>query len=159
MEKKKYKDVLQFALDLYKERFNVIRVHYRKLLDIFGKYFKLDMSKIGKEISQINKKNENYKKEMYHQKNENEVDWLNECDECHKGKMYVDYDKFDKFCIFCTSCKRKTKIIRDALKIEAQKDQKCQKCGAIFITVEVENPFLNGDTTYTGCLFCDKKLR
>ena len=157
--KKKYKDVLQFALDLYKERFNVIRVHYRKLLDIFGKYFKLDMSKIGKEMSQIKKKNENYKKEMYHQKNENEVDWLNECDECHKGKMYVDYDKFDKFCIFCTSCKRKTKIIRDALRIEAQKDQKCQKCGAIFITVEVENPFLNGDTTYTGCLFCDKKLR
>ena len=157
--KKKYKDVLKFALELYKDRFNVIRVHYNKLLEIFGKYFKLDRTKIGKEMTQINKKNENYKKEMYHQKTEDEVDWLNECDECHKGKMYVDYDKFDKFCIFCTSCKRKDKIIRDALKIEAQKDKKCPKCGAIFITVEVENPFLNGDTTYTGCLFCDKKLR
>ena len=156
--KKTYKDVLKFALELYKERFNVIRVHYNKLLEIFGKYFKLDMSKIGKEMSSINKKNEDYKKEIYHQKTEEEVDWLNECDECKKGKMYVDYDKFDKFCIFCTSCKRKTKIIRDAIKIEVAKDQKCKKCGATFITVEVENPFLNGDTTYTGCLFCDKKL-
>ena len=157
--KKTYKEVLKFALELYKERFNVIRVHYNKLLDIFGKYFKLELSKIGKEMSQISKKNENFKKENYHQKKEDEVDWLNECDECHKGKMYVDFDKFDKFCIFCTSCKRKTKIIRDAIKIEVAKDKKCQKCGAIFITVEVENPFLNGDTTYTGCLFCDKKLR
>ena len=156
--KKKYKEVLKFALELYKERFNVIRVHYNKLLEIFGKYFKLEMNKIGKEMSQISKKNEAFKKENYHQKNEDEVDWLNECDECHKGKMYVDNDKFDKFCIFCTSCKRKTKIIRDALKIEVEKDKKCKKCGAIFITVEVENPFLNGDTTYTGCLFCDKKL-
>ena len=157
--KKTYKEVLKFALELYKERFNVIRVHYNKLLDIFGKYFKLELNKIGKEMSQISKKNENFKKENYHQKKEDEVDWLNECDECHKGKMYVDFDKFDKFCIFCTSCKRKTKIIRDAIKIEVAKDKKCQKCGAIFITVEVENPFLNGDTTYTGCLFCDKKLR
>ena len=156
--KKSYKDVLKFALELYKERFNVIRVHYNKLLEIFGRYFKLDRTKIGKEITSIHKKNEDYKKENYHQKTENEVDWLNECDECHKGKMYVDYDKFDKFCIFCTSCKRKDKIIRDAIKIEVAKDQKCQKCGAIYITVEVENPFLNGDTTYTGCLFCDKKL-
>ena len=156
--KKTYKDVLKFALELYKERFNVIRVHYNKLLEIFGKYFRLDMSKIGKEMSSINKKNEDYKKEIYHQKTEEEVDWLNECDECKKGKMYVDFDKFDKFCIFCTSCKRKTKIIRDAIKIEVAKDQKCKKCGATYITVEVENPFLNGDTTYTGCLFCDKKL-
>ena len=93
-------------------------------------------------MSQISKKNENFKKENYHQKKEDEVDWLNECDECHKGKMYVDFDKFDKFCIFCTSCKRKTKIIRDAIKIEVEKDKKCKKCGAIFITVEVENLFL-----------------
>ena len=157
--KKTYKEVLKFALELYKERFNVIRVHYNKLLEIFGKYFKLDRSKIGKEMNQIHKKNEDFKKEKYHQKTEDEVDWLNECDECHKGKMYVDYDKFDKFCIFCTSCKRKDKIIRDAIKIEVAKEQKCKKCGATFITVEVENPFLNGDTTYTGCLFCDKKLR
>ena len=156
--KKNYKEVLKFALELYKEKFNVIRVHYNKLLEIFGKYFKLDMNKIGKEMSSINKKNEDYKKENYHQKTEEEVDWLNVCDECHKGKMYVDYDRFDKFCVFCTSCKRKDKIIRDALRIEVAKDQKCKKCGAIYITVEVENPFLNGDTTYTGCLFCDKKL-
>ena len=140
--KKQYKEVLKFALELYKERFNVIRVHYNKLLEIFGKYFKLDRSKIGKEMSEIHKKNENYKKENYHQKTEDEVDWLNECDECHKGKMYVDYDKFDKFCIFCTSCKRKDKIIRDALRIEVEKEQKCKKCNAKFITVEVENPFL-----------------
>ena len=44
--KKTYKEVLKFALELYKERFNVIRVHYNKLLDIFGKYFKLELSKI-----------------------------------------------------------------------------------------------------------------
>jgi DNA topoisomerase-3 len=156
--KKTYKDVLKFALELYKERFNVIRVHYNKLLEIFGKYFKMDRSKIGKEMSSINKKNEDYKKENYHQKKEEEVDWLNVCDECKKGKMYVDYDKFDKFCIFCTSCKRKTKIIRDAIRIEVAKDKKCEKCGAVNITVEVENPFLNGDTVYTGCLFCDKNL-
>ena len=156
--KKKYKEVLSFALELYKERFNVIRVHYNKLLEIFGKYFKVNRSLLGKKISEINKKNEDFKKENYHQKNENEVDWLNVCDECKKGKMYVDYDKFDKFCIFCTSCKRKDKIIRDAIKIEVEKEKKCKKCNAKFITVEVENPFLNGDTTYTGCLFCDKKL-
>ena len=156
--KKVYKDVLKFALELYKEKFNIIRVHYNKLLQIFGNYFEIDRTKIGKEIYNINKKNEDYKKENYHQKKESEVDWLNECDECHKGKMYVDYDKFDKFCIFCTNCKRMTKIIRDALKIEVAKDQKCKKCGAIYITVEVENPFLNGETKYTGCLFCDKKL-
>ena len=113
-------------------------------MEIYGKYFKLGRSIIGKEISDINKKNVNYKKENYHQKKENEVDLLNECDECHKGKMYVDYDKFEKFCIFCTNCKRKTKIIRDAIKIDVEKDKKCKKCGAIFITVEVENPFLNG---------------
>ena len=113
---------------------------------------------MGKKISEINKKNEDFKKENYHQKNENEVDWLNVCDECKKGKMYVDFDKFDKFCIFCTSCKRKDKIIRDAIKIDVEKEKKCKKCNAKFITVEVENPFLNGDTTYTGCLFCDKKL-
>ena len=156
--KKKYKEVLSFALELYKERFNVIRVHYNKLLEIFGKYFKVNRSLLGKKISEINKKNEDFKKENYHQKSENEVDWLNVCDECKKGKMYVDYDKFDKFCIFCTSCKRKDKIIRDAIKIEVEKEKKCKKCNAKFITVEVENPFLNGDTTYTGCLFCDKKL-
>ena len=156
--KKKYKEVLSFALELYKERFNVIRVHYNKLLEIFGKYFKVNRSLLGKKISEINKKNEDFKKENYHQKSENEVDWLNICDECKKGKMYVDYDKFDKFCIFCTSCKRKDKIIRDAIKIEVEKEKKCKKCNAKFITVEVENPFLNGDTTYTGCLFCDKKL-
>ena len=156
--KKTYKEVLSFALELYKERFNVIRVHYNKLLDIFGQYFKVNRSLLGKKLSEINKKNEDFKKENYHQKNENEVDWLNICDECKKGKMYVDYDKFDKFCIFCTQCKRKDKIIRDAIKIEVEKEKKCKKCNAKFITVEVENPFLNGDTTYTGCLFCDKKL-
>ena len=156
--KKKYKEVLNFALELYKERFNIIRVHYNKLLEIFGKYFKLDRSLLGKKISEINKKNEDFKKENYHQKNENEVEWLNTCDECKKGKMYVDYDKFDKFCIFCTNCKRKDKIIRDAIKIEVEKEKTCKKCKAKFITVEVENPFLNGDTKYTGCLFCDKKL-
>ena len=156
--KKTYKEVLSFALELYKERFNVIRVHYNKLLDIFGQYFKINRSLLGKKLSEINKKNEDFKKENYHQKNENEVDWLNVCDECKKGKMYVDYDKFDKFCIFCTQCKRKDKIIRDAIKIEVEKEKKCKKCNAKFITVEVENPFLNGDTTYTGCLFCDKKL-
>ena len=157
--KKKYKEVLSFALELYKERFNVIRVHYNKLLDIFGKYFKVNRSLLGKKISEIYKKNEDFKKENYHQKTENEVDWLNVCDECKKGKMYVDYDKFDKFCIFCTSCKRKDKIIRDAIKIEVEKEKICKKCNAKYITVEVENPFLNGDTVYTGCLFCDRKLK
>ena len=157
--KKKYKEVLNFALELYKERFNIIRVHYNQLLDIFGKYFNVNRSLLGKKITEINKKNENFKKENYHQKNENEVEWLNVCDECKKGKMYVDFDKFDKFCIFCTSCKRKDKIIRDAIKIDVEKEKKCPKCKAKFITVEVENPFLNGDTKYTGCLFCDKKLQ
>ena len=99
------------------------------------------------------------KKKIITKKNENEVEWLNVCDECKKGKMYVDFDKFDKFCIFCTSCKRKDKIIRDAIKIDVEKEKKCPKCKAKFITVEVENPFLNGDTKYTGCLFCDKKLQ
>ena len=156
--KKKYKEVLNFALELYKEKFNIVRVHYNQLLDIFGKYFKVDRNLLGKKISEINKKNESFKKENYHQKNENEVEWLNVCDECKKGKMYVDFDKFDKFCLFCTSCKRKDKIIRDAVKIDVEKEKICPKCKAKFITVEVENPFLNGDTKYTGCLFCDKKL-
>ena len=66
--------------------------------------------------------------------------------------------KRENVCWLCTSCKRKDKIIRDAIKIEVEKEKKCKKCNAKFITVEVENPFLNGDTTYTGCLFCDKKL-
>ena len=156
--KKKYKEVLNFALELYKERFNVIRVHYNQLLNIFGKYFKINRSLLGNKILEINKKNEDFKKENYHQKGENEVDWLKDCDECKKGKVYIDFDKFDKFCIFCTNCKRKDKIIRDAIKIDVEKEKKCKKCNAKFITVEVENPFLNGDTTYTGCLFCDKKL-
>ena len=157
--KKKYKEVLNFALELYKERFNIIRVHYNQLLDIFGRYFKVNRGLLGKKITEINKKNEDFKKENYHQKKESEVEWLNDCDECKKGKMYVDFDKFDKFCIFCTSCKRKDKIIRDAIKIDVEKEKKCPKCKAKFITVEVENPFLNGDTKYTGCLFCDKKLQ
>ena len=72
--------------------------------------------------------------------------------------MYVEYDRFDKYCIFCTNCKRRTKVIRDAIKIEVNKNKKCDKCGSYFIDVEVENPFLNGDKTYCGCLICDPKL-
>ena len=72
--------------------------------------------------------------------------------------MYIEYDQFDKFCLFCTNCKRRDKLIRDALKIEVNKNLKCQKCGSFFVDVEVENPFLNGDRTYTGCLMCDPAL-
>jgi hypothetical protein len=33
-----------------------------------------------------------------------------------------------------------------------------EKCKAKKVTVELENPFLSGETTYTGCLFCDDCL-
>ena len=52
--KKKYKEVLNFALELYKERFNIIRVHYNQLLDIFGRYFKVNRGLLGKKITEIN---------------------------------------------------------------------------------------------------------
>ena len=54
--KKKYKEVLNFALELYKERFNVIRVHYNQLLDIFGKYFKINRGLLGKKYQKLIKK-------------------------------------------------------------------------------------------------------
>ena len=40
-------------------------------------------------MSDINKKNENYKKENYHQKKEDEVDWLNECDDIKEKCMQI----------------------------------------------------------------------
>lgn len=72
--------------------------------------------------------------------------------------MYIEYNEFDKFCMFCTNCKRRTKLLRDALVINVVKEKKCDKCGSYLVFVEVENPFLNGDKEYTGCILCDNKL-
>lgn len=34
----------------------------------------------------------------------------------------------------------------------------CQKCKSNLVFVELENPFLNGDRTYMGCVYCDECL-
>ena len=147
------------ALDLYQQKFFLIRVQFEKMLNTFKKYFNVNYSSLGNILKNVKDKNDKFKRENFHQKKENEITSdLNICDECKKGKMYIEYDRFDKYCIFCTNCKRRTKVIRDAVKIEVNKNKKCEKCGSYFIDVEVENPFLNGDKTYCGCLICDPKL-
>jgi hypothetical protein len=73
--------------------------------------------------------------------------------------MYVEFEDLDKFLLICTNCNLRKKIVRDAVKINVNKSLKCQNCGCFYIEVEVENPFLNGDTNYTGCLFCDPNLK
>jgi hypothetical protein len=73
--------------------------------------------------------------------------------------MYVEFDDLDKYLLYCTNCKLRKKIIRDAVKINVNKTLKCQSCQSYYIHVKVENPFLNGDTEYTGCLFCDPNLK
>lgn len=158
--KKSYKDTLNYALEIYKQKYMTVRVHFDKMLEVFRKYFKIDSYALSKASKDVKDKNEKYKKQMFHQKSEKEAEdqILGTCDECNKGKMYFEYDKFDKFCLFCTGCKRRTKIIRDAIKINVVKDKICDKCSCFYINVEVENPFLNGETDYTGCLFCDSNL-
>jgi hypothetical protein len=157
--KKNYDEVLKYALELYKEKFIIIRVNYDKLLNSFRKYFKFNDNLIREAAKKIRDQNNIYKESKQKQKSESEVTTdINTCDECKKGKMYIEYDQFDKFCLFCTNCKRRDKLIRDALKIEVNKKLKCQKCGSFYVDVEVENPFLNGDRTYTGCLMCDPAL-
>jgi len=157
--KKNYDEVLKYALELYKEKFIIIRVNYDKLLNSFRKYFKFNDNLIREAAKKIRDQNNIYKESKQKQKSESEVTTdINTCDECKKGKMYIEYDQFDKFCLFCTNCKRRDKLIRDALKIEVNKNLKCQKCGSFYVDVEVENPFLNGDRTYTGCLMCDPAL-
>ena len=59
--KKKYEDVLKYALDLYKEKYLTIRVHYDKLLKAFGKYFSVDTSKMAKAFKNVRAQNEKYK--------------------------------------------------------------------------------------------------
>ena len=157
--KKNYKDTLKFALDLYQKKFFLIRIQFEKILNTFKKYFNVNYNNLGQILKNVKDKNDKFKRENFHQKKESEINSdLNVCDECNKGKMYIEYDKFDKYCIFCTNCKRRTKIIRDAVKIEVNKKLKCDKCGCYLIDVEVENPFLNGEKTLTGCLICDHRL-
>ena len=157
--KKKYDETLKYALDLYQKKFFLVRIQHDKILNIFRKYFNVNTGNLGFALKNVKERNEKFKRENFHTKKENEINTdLNTCDECKKGKMYIEYDRFDKYCIFCTNCKRRTKVIRDAVKIEVNKNKKCEKCGSYFIDVEVENPFLNGDKTYCGCLICDPKL-
>ena len=157
--KKSYQEVLKYALELYKEKYLTIRVNYDKLLAAFDKYFNVDTSKLGNAYKSVKQQNEKYKSDKFVQKKESEVTTdIGKCDKCAKGKMYIEYDTFDKYCIFCTNCKRRTKIIRDAIKIDVKKEQICDKCNCCYITVKVEDPFLDGSTTYTGCLMCDPKL-
>ena len=66
--KKKYEDVLKYALDLYKEKYLTIRVHYDKLLKAFGKYFSVDTSKMAKAFKNVRAQNEKYKSQIYVQK-------------------------------------------------------------------------------------------
>ena len=94
---------------------------------------------------------------------------LNTCHQCKKGKMYVEFDDLDKYLLFCTNCKLRvinyfylffqTKIVRDASKIKVNKNLQCQGCNSNYIEVELENPFLSGETSYVGCLFCDPNLK
>lgn len=72
--------------------------------------------------------------------------------------MYVEFDDLDRYILMCTNCQLMKKIVRDAVKIKVKKELQCQKCNSNYIDVEVENPFLNGETQYTGCLFCDPNL-
>lgn len=72
--------------------------------------------------------------------------------------MYIEYNEFDKFCLFCTNCKRRTKLLRDAVVIDVVKEKKCEQCGSYLVSVVLENPFLNGEKEYTGCILCDKNL-
>ena len=157
--KNKYETVLKYALDLYLEKYEKIRVQIDKLYKGFQKYFTVDTSKVRTVLKNIKEQNNKYKNTKRIVKNESEINSdLNECDECHKGKMYIEYDQFDKFCIFCTKCERRTKVVRDAIIMNVDKSKQCDKCKSYLVYVEVENPFANGDTKYTGCLFCDRCL-
>lgn len=82
--------------------------------------------------------------------------------------MYIEFDDIDKFILLCTDCKLRvnfyfiyfqTKIVRDAIKIKVNKNLQCQNCKSYYVDVEVENPFLSGDTQYVGCMFCDPNLK
>ena len=91
---------------------------------------------------------------------------IKKCPKCaldkKPGYLYYDYHTFDLFVIYCTECKFREKIIRDAVNVEFTKEERlCPKetCKAKLVTVDVENPFLSGETCYTGCLFCDDVLR
>lgn len=90
---------------------------------------------------------------------------LKKCPKCEKsppGYLYYDYHSIELFVIYCTECKFREKVIRDAINIEINKEgKKCsnERCAALIVTVDVENPFLNGDTCYTGCIFCDETIR
>ncbi len=35
---------------------------------------------------------------------------LKACDDCGKGKYYVEYDEYDKYLILCTICKARVRI-------------------------------------------------
>lgn len=73
--------------------------------------------------------------------------------------MYIEYDSFDKFILICTDCDLRKKLLRDALKIEVNKNLNCQNCNSFYVDVEVENPFLSGESNYTGCIKCDSNLK
>lgn len=66
--KKKYAEVLKYALDLYKEKYLFVRVHYDKLLKAFQKYFQVDMTKLSKAMKYVKAQNEKYKAGKYVQK-------------------------------------------------------------------------------------------
>ena len=66
--KKRYAEVLKYALDLYKEKYLFIRVHYDKLLKAFEKYFQIDLTKLTKAMRYVKNQNEKYKSGKYVQK-------------------------------------------------------------------------------------------
>lgn len=80
---------------------------------------------------------------------------------CNKGHLYFDFHEIERYVVYCTNCKYRNKMISDAIFITIPTPEKLcdnEKCKAKKVTVELENPFLSGETTYTGCLFCDDCL-
>jgi hypothetical protein len=55
---KRYDEVLDYAINLYKKKFLIIRQSYDKLLNSFKKYFEIDCMAMNQVYKQIKSKNE-----------------------------------------------------------------------------------------------------
>lgn len=160
-----YKQILENSLESYRKKLVLVRQSYEKLIKGFSKNFSINYSNMSALIQKIRLTNEEENIKNIKQKGVNEVrdKIIRDCQKCvnSSAKIYIDYDKFDKFVLHCTKCKYREKIIRDAILVDVIKDKICENttCKANLVYIEVENPFLNGDTFIKGCLFCDPSLK
>ena len=162
---KTYSQMIEYSLSSYKKKFILVRQCYDKLFKGFSKHFTMNYSNMSQQIQKMRISNEAENIKSIKQKSITEVkdSIIKDCSKCSSSnsKLYVDYHTFDKFVLHCTQCKYREKLIRDAVAITVLQGKKCpkEKCSAFLVHVDVENPFLNGDTFIEGCLFCDSSLK